>query len=292
MQVGFIGLGAMGVPMARNLSKSGLLRRVWNRTAARAVELAQELHCSTSSSLPELVVGLDAVVMCVSADADMLAVIEAITPALTAGQIIIDCSTVNAASARQAAHRVQQRQAGFLDAPVSGGVEGAKAGSLAIMVGGHEADVTRAMPVLSAMGSTVTYFGPSGAGQAAKATNQIMVAGITRAVAEAMAFAAAQGLALDKVIATLSRGAGSSWTLINRGPNMLRGSYPAGFRVRLHDKDLKICREMAGQLGVTLPVVEETLADYAQLIKQGFGDEDVSSLHRLKTALFAGSRGS
>lgn len=138
------------------------------------------------------------------------------------------------------------------------------------------------------MGRAVTHFGPSGAGQAAKATNQIMCAGIIRAVAEAMAFARAQQLPLEPLVETLGKGAGSSWYFVNRAPNMIRGSFPAGFRVRLHAKDLGICRAMAAEKGATLPVVESMLDEYAQLIEQGYGDEDISADYRLKAALFPG----
>jgi 3-hydroxyisobutyrate dehydrogenase len=141
--------------------------------------------------------------------------------------------------------------------------------------------------VLEAMGKTVAHFGPTGAGQATKATNQIMCAGIIRAVAEAMAFARAHELPLDKVVATLGQGAGSSWYFVNRAPNMIRGAYPAGFRVKLHAKDLRICRDMAARFAVALPVVEDMLAEYAELIDRGYGDEDISAAHRLKAALFA-----
>jgi 3-hydroxyisobutyrate dehydrogenase len=175
---------------------------------------------------------------------------------------------------------------GFLDCPVSGGVEGARNATLAIMVGGDEPVFTRAQPILSAMGKTVAYLGSSGAGQAAKATNQIMCAGIIQAVGEAMAFAHAEGLPLDRLIETLSKGAGSSWYFVNRAPFMAHNDYPAGFRVRLHAKDLRICREMAARHGAQLPVVESTLAQYGQLIVQGFGDEDISAIYRLKSALF------
>jgi 3-hydroxyisobutyrate dehydrogenase len=155
------------------------------------------------------------------------------------------------------------------------------------MVGGSEAAFERAHPVLAAMGKTVTRFGPSGAGQAAKATNQIMCAGIIQAVGEALAFAKAEGLPLPQLIETLGQGAGSSWYFVNRAPNMVRGSYPPGFRVRLHDKDLRICREMAARHGVTLPVVESTLAQYAELLARGHGDEDISTIFRLKDELYA-----
>jgi 3-hydroxyisobutyrate dehydrogenase len=169
---------------------------------------------------------------------------------------------------------------------VSGGVEGAAKGTLAIMVGGTERALERARPVLQAMGATITHFGAQGAGQAAKATNQIMVAGIIRANAEALAFAAAYGLDLGKVIGTLGHGAAANWYLTHRGVNMERGAYPPGFRVRLHQKDLNICHQMARARGAELPVVEGTLRDYEKLIAAGHGDEDISAIYRLKTVLF------
>src|SRR5918994_1162171 len=126
----------------------------------------------------------------------------------------------------------------------------------------------------------------SGSGQAAKATNQIMCAGIIQAVAEAMAFARAQGLPLDKLVDTLSKGAGSSWYFVHRAPNMIRNSFPPGFRVRLHAKDLGICHDMAARFGVQLPVVERMLGEYAELMARGYGDEDISAAFRLKAELF------
>jgi len=156
------------------------------------------------------------------------------------------------------------------------------------MAGGDETVFSRALPILEKLGKTITYFGASGAGQAAKATNQIMCGGIIQAVAEAMAFAHAEGLPLDRLIDTLGKGAGSSWYFVNRAPFMANRSFPPGFRVRLHDKDLKICRDMAAQRGATLPVVESTLAQYERLIAQGFGDEDISAVYRIASALFPG----
>jgi 3-hydroxyisobutyrate dehydrogenase len=288
MRCGFIGLGAMGTGMARNLHKAGLLAGAWNRTPGKAQALAAELGCSAPESLAALAAGCDVLVSCVSADADLLAVVEAIAPHLARGSLSIDCSTVSADAARRAGALLAARGVDFLDAPVSGGVEGARLGTLAIMVGGEAATFERARPVLAAMGRTLTHFGPQGAGQAAKATNQIMVAGVIRAVAEGLAFANAQGLPLDRTIATLSQGAGGSWYLANRGPFMERDSYPAGFRVRLHEKDLRICRDMARAAGASLPVVDDMLAEYALLIEQGHGDEDISVVYRLKRALFAG----
>jgi len=286
MRTGFVGLGAMGSHMARNLQRAGLLAAVWNRTSGKAQALAAELKVEAPATLAELAAACDAVVSCVSADADVLEVARALAPALRPGTLVLDCSTVSAETARQAAELLEPRGTEFLDCPVSGGVEGARDGTLAIMVGGKPEAFERAQPILQALGRTIAHFGPVGSGEAAKATNQIMVAGIVEAIAEAMAFAHAEGLPLDKLIATLGKGAGSSWYFVHRAPNMARGSYPAGFRVRLHDKDLGICHDMAARFGTALPVVERMRKEYAELIARGYGDEDVSATFRLKEELF------
>jgi 3-hydroxyisobutyrate dehydrogenase len=286
-RIGFIGLGAMGIGMARNLHKHQLLAAVWNRTAAKAAAMSSETGCAMAKNPADLAPLCDAIVMCVSADEDVLAMVDALLPAIRRDTIVIDCSTVSANTARAAAHRLRERGAHFIDAPVSGGVEGARDGTLAIMCGGDAQAFERARPVLETMGRAVTHFGATGAGQAAKATNQIMCAGVIQAVAEAMAFAKAEDLPLDKLIETLGKGAGSSWYFVNRAPNIVRDSYPAGFRVRLHEKDLKICRAMAQRHGVQLPLIEMTLVHYRRLIEQGHGDEDISTLFHLKDALFA-----
>jgi 3-hydroxyisobutyrate dehydrogenase len=272
--------------MARNLHRAGLLQAVWNRTPDKARALAMELRVTAPPTLAELAAACDAVVSCVSADADVLEVTRALVPGLRAGALLIDCSTVGAETARQAAQLAAPRDVDFLDCPVSGGTEGARDGTLAIMAGGDAGAFERAQPILKALGRTITLFGPTGSGQAAKATNQIMCAGIIDAVAEAMAFARAEGLPLDKVIDTLGKGAGSSWYFVHRAPNMARGAYPAGFRVRLHAKDLRICHDMAARFGVELPVVERMLGEYAELVARGFGDEDISATYRLKAELF------
>jgi len=286
VKTGFIGLGAMGISMARNLHKAGLLAGVWNRSRPKAEALAAETGCTLAKDPAALAAAVDALVLCVSADADVLGVIDALLPGAHPGLIVIDCSTVAAATARDAAADLKRSGAAFLDCPVSGGVEGARDATLSIMCGGEAAAFERARPVLSALGRTVTLMGPTGFGQATKATNQILCAGVIQAVAEAMAFAKAEGLPLEKVIEALSKGAGSSWYFVNRAPFMARGSFPAGFRVRLHDKDLGICHDMAAAHGAELPVVEATRAQYRELVAAGHGDEDISTLFRLKDALF------
>jgi 3-hydroxyisobutyrate dehydrogenase len=286
MRVGFVGLGAMGMHMARNLHRAGLLAGVYNRSPDKARTLAAELGVTAYTDLAALAAAVDAIVSCVSADADVLSIVHGLAPKLARGALVIDCSTIGSETARQAAQLLEPAGVAFLDCPVSGGTEGARDGTLAIMAGAEPAAFERALPVLQAMGKAVTLFGPTGSGQAAKATNQIMCAGIIEAVSEAMAFAHAQGLPLDKLIDTLGKGAGSSWYFVHRAPNMVRGAYPAGFRVRLHAKDLRICHEMAARFGVAIPVVERMLGEYAELIARGFGDEDISATYRLKSELF------
>lgn len=286
MKVGFVGLGAMGLPMARNLHKAGLLTAVYNRSADKAHALAAELGCSAAGSVTELAKSCDAVVLCVSADVDVLQVVQTLASALKPGALVIDCSTVSADTARDAAAKLAERDIAFLDCPVSGGTEGAKNGMLAIMCGGDDVAFQRAQPVLQAMGKRVALMGPTGSGQATKAVNQIVVAGVAQAVSEALAFAQAQGLPLDKVIDLVGSGAAQSWFLTNRGPNMMRMQFPLGFKVALHDKDLGIVQQMAAAQGVQLPVVEMTRIHYRRLLEQQHGDEDISSLFRLKQAMF------
>jgi 3-hydroxyisobutyrate dehydrogenase len=289
MKAGFIGLGAMGQHMARNLNRAGLLTGVWNRTSSKSTMFAAETGCRAFATPAELAAACPVVVVCVSADEDLLAVVDSLRPALQGDAIVIDCSTVAADTAREAARRLTAVGTGFLDCPVSGGVEGARNATLAIMCGGDLTVFERARPVLTALGKTIVLMGPSGAGQATKATNQILCAGAIQVAAEAMAFAQAEGLPLERVIEILGQGAGSSWYFVHRAPFMARGSYPAGFRVRLHDKDLRICRDMAARHGATLPVIETTLADYARLLASGHGEEDISTIFRLKTPLFCGT---
>ena len=286
MQTGFVGLGAMGAHMARSLHRAGLLTGVWNRSADKATALAAELKVIAFKNLEELAGNCEAVVVCVSADDDLRSVITGLEPGLSPNMIVMDCSTVAATTVREIHQRLDALGVGFLDCPVSGGVEGARQATLAIMVGGDEAVFARAQPILEKMGKAVAYMGRSGLGQAAKATNQIMCAGIIQAVGEAMAFAHAEGLPLKRVIDVLGKGAGSSWYFVNRAPFMANNNFPAGFRVRLHDKDLRICRDMAALRGAALPVVESTLEQYEKLIAQGFGDEDISAIYRLKTKLY------
>lgn len=282
MKTGFIGLGAMGSPMARNLAKAGWLDSVWNRSRVKAEALAAELGVAVADSPAELAQRVEMVVVCVSADREVLELIDALLPGVRPGTLVVDCSTVSGTTAREAARRLAGQGADFLDAPVSGGVEGAKAATLAMMVGGGETVLARVRPVLEAMASRIVHIGAVGMGQGCKAVNQIMAAGINQAVTEALAFGEAAGLPMDKVIEVVSGGAAGNWFLDKRGPTMTRGVFHPGFKLALHHKDLCICLESAEKLGVALPLAERTLADYARLMEQGFGEEDISALYRLR----------
>jgi 3-hydroxyisobutyrate dehydrogenase len=287
MRTGVIGLGGMGAPMARNLQRAGLLETVWNRTRATAEALAAELGVPAAFDPAELAGRCELVILSVSADADVLEMVDAILTGLKPGSVVIDTSTVSRETARAAAENVAAGGGAFLDAPVSGGVEGACQGTLAMMVGGDAAVLERVRPVLQAVASRITHMGPAGAGQATKAVNQIMAAGINQAVTEALAFARAHDLPMDRVIEVVGSGAAGNWFLTHRGPSMVEGKFEPGFRVALHHKDLEICRQMAEHFGVTLPVVEMTLVHYRRLMQAGLGDEDISALFREKLALFA-----
>lgn len=282
MKTGIIGLGAMGQGMARRVAGGGYLHAVYNRTDVKAETMAGELNVKFCRSPEQLAEETELVLICVSADRDVLQIIDAIAGVLPPGAIVIDLSTVSSETAQIAADTLARKQVAFLDAPVSGGVEGAKNGTLSIMVGGDAGILAKATPVLSTMAARITHMGEVGAGQATKAVNQIMCAGINQAVTEALAFGQAQGLPMEKVIEVTSAGAAGNWFLDRRGRTMTHGTFAPGFKLALHHKDLLICQTMAEKLNLTIPVSEMTIADYAKLMAEGYGDEDISALFRLK----------
>lgn len=282
LKAAFVGLGAMGAPMAGHLHAHGLLHAVANRTHAKAVALAAEFGVAAPASLAELAAQSDVVALCVTADADVLATVDALAAHLRKGAIVIDHSTVAPATAKEAAARLARVGACFLDAPVSGGVEGAKNGKLSVMVGGDADVLERARPVLEAYALRVTHLGAVGAGQATKAVNQVLVAGIAQAVCEGLALGEALGLDPQRLIPTLGAGAAGNWFLEKRGASMLRGEFGVGFKLALLHKDLAIVRGIAEQAGTDRHVIEQSLADYAELMRRGHGDDDISALIRLK----------
>lgn len=282
MKVGLIGLGAMGLGMANNLAKAGLLSAIYNRTEKKAEDFSSQLNIPFYKSPQQLAEHVDIVLLCISADKDVLEIIETISPSLQQNSIVIDMSTVSSQTAIKVAAILSDNQIDFLDAPVSGGVEGAKKGTLSIMVGGKKSCLTKVRPVLEAMSSRIVHMGQIGAGQSTKSVNQIMAAGINQAVTEALAFGQAQELDMDKVIEVVAGGAAGNWFLQHRGKSMINNTFEPGFKLALHHKDLKICQQMAEQSSTNLSLVDKTISDYEALMKQGFGDEDISALYRLK----------
>ena len=283
-KTGFIGLGAMGLPMARHLHARGLLAAVGNRTRAKAETLAVELGVSAPPTPAALAAQCDVIALCITADADVLTTVHALLPGLQPGAIVIDHSTVAPETARQAAALLAAVGAQFLDAPVSGGVEGARNGKLSVMVGGDVAALERARPVFEAYAARVTHMGAVGSGQATKAVNQVLVAGIAQAVCEGLALGEALGLAPEQLLPTLAAGAAGNWFLDKRGATMLRGEYGVGFKLGLLHKDLTIVRGIAERVGTDRSMIEKSLADYAELMARGHADDDISALIRLKRA--------
>jgi 3-hydroxyisobutyrate dehydrogenase len=282
IRAGFIGLGAMGRPMAGHLARAGLLAAVGNRSAAKAAELAQELGVAAPASYAELAAQCDVIALCVTGDDDVLAVTRQIAKGAAPGTIVVDHSTVSSPTAQEAALIMRAAGGDFLDAPVSGGVEGAKNGKLSIMVGGDAAALERARPVLEAYGVRISHMGDVGAGQNTKAVNQVLIAGIAHAVTEGLALAEALGLDPATLLPTLGAGAAGNWFLDKRGATMLRNEFSVGFKLGLLHKDLLIVQGLARNAGTDRTVIDRSIADYAELMRQGYADDDISALIRLK----------
>ena len=283
MKTGVIGLGAMGSGMAMNLHKAGHLHGVWNRTRSKAQEICAQTGASLFASPATLAAECELILLCVSRDADVLEMVQQVAASAKTGAIVVDTSTVSSATAKEAAAELAKTGVDFLDCPVSGGVEGAKNGTLAMMVGGAGAALARAEDTLRSIAASITLIGPTGSGQACKAVNQIMCAGINQAVTESLAFGEAMGLDMFKVVDVVAKGAAGNWFLEHRGKTMLVDDNATGFKLNLHHKDLAICKDMIRELdNFSLPLVDMTLGHYRQLMEQGYGNEDISALYRLK----------
>ncbi len=282
MKVAFIGLGTMGIPMALNILKAGLQLTVHNRTRDKE-EIPAKAGALQAGSPREAAAGAEIIITCVSDTPDVEAVIlgeDGVIHGARAGSIVVDMSTISPSATRQIAEALGEKGIKMIDAPVSGGSEGAQKGTLSIMVGGEAEDLEKVDTVLKAMGKTITHVGPVGAGQLTKAINQIIVGGTYWSVAEGVTLGIKAGLDMDKVLQAVGSGAASSWPLINRSGNMIQNSYPLGFKVKLHRKDLNIALEIARELGVTLPLAAYIEQVETGLIARGHEDEDLSALAR------------
>lgn len=287
-RAGVVGLGAMGGPMARNLLAAGLLECVWNRSQATLAAFMAEHGVDAADSPADLARRCDVILTCVSADQDLQQVIDQMAAGLTPGAVVVDTSTVNPRTAQDLAARLAGAGVGFVDAPVSGGVEGAIRGTLSVMAGGKSADMERIRPVLEAIAATVTHMGPVGSGQATKAVNQVIIAGIAEGVCEALALSEKLNLPSQRLLSVLGAGAAGSWFLEHRGASMLENRFDTGFKPALLLKDLKIVRELARDLDIELNTVDAAIRDYEALIEGGNEDNDISGLIRLKRRPAAG----
>jgi 3-hydroxyisobutyrate dehydrogenase len=273
--IGFIGLGIMGHAMAENLIRSGYDTIVWNRTESRADDLVA-MGATAASSPCDVARDADIVMVCVSDTPDVEDVVfgpDGVSSGLSEGSLIIDHSTISPAATKAFATRIEDQGAFWIDAPVSGGSEGAVKGTLSIMIGGDQSQIERAMPYLEAVGSTITHVGPQGAGQLVKAVNQILVVVNQLAVSEALLLAEAGGLDLEATLSAVVGGAAGSWMLSNRGPQMIERDWSPGFTIDLQQKDLRLVLEAADDLGVPVPGTALVHQMYRALQNQGLGSE-------------------
>ncbi|GBE20843.1 2-hydroxy-3-oxopropionate reductase [bacterium BMS3Bbin01] len=274
-KVGFIGMGIMGAGMARNLIDDGFDVRIWNRTSSRMEPLI-EAGASPADSPADVARRCDIIMICVSDTPDVqevvlgeFGVVEGVEP----GALVVDHSTISPSATLELAKAVEERGAHWLDAPISGGSEGAVKGTLAIMVGGDEAQVERARPFMEAYGNTITHVGGQGAGQMVKLVNQILVVINGLAVAEALIFAQAAGLDLVKTVKAVEGGGAGSWMLSNRGPQMIERDWRPGFMIDLQQKDLRLVLESADEIGVPTSTTALVFQMYRALQHQGLGAE-------------------
>jgi len=282
-KLAFIGLGVMGYPMAGHLLRAGHAVTVWNRTPAKAGAWCQEYGGAMAATPAEAAATADIVLTCVGRDSDLEDVVlgpAGIADGLRAGSLLIDHSTVSARLSRNLAGQLAAQGAGYVDAPVSGGQQGAINGQLSIFCGGSDDDVARARPVLAAYAKAQAHLGPVGHGQLAKMVNQICVAGVIQGLAEGMHFAGQAGLDVAQVMALVGAGAGSSWQLLNRHRTMIDGAYDHGFAVDWMRKDLDIVLAEADRMGVTLEITSQINDFYKDIQAMGGGRWDTSSLLR------------
>ena len=283
MNVGFVGLGIMGCPMARNLLKQGHALTVWSRRAASMQPLL-DAGARGASSPAEVASAADVVISMVPDAPDVREVMlgaQGIARGARPGLVAVDMSTILPAAAREIAADLQALGIAFLDAPVSGGEGGAIAGTLTIMVGGSEAAMARVRPLFECMGKTIVHIGDSGAGQVAKATNQIITGVGVLTVAEALNFARRNGVDPAKVREALMGGAANSRILENHGQRMLDRNFNPGFKSWMHQKDMNIVLQTAHRLGVCLPASAAAAQMFNAMVGAGLGEEDSVAMIKL-----------
>ncbi len=283
MKIAVLGLGTMGAPMAENLIKAGFEVTVQNRTRSKE-EALEALGAARAATPAAAAANVEIILTCVSDTPDVERVLldpeTGAINGLKEGGLVIDCSSIAPEATRRVAEEFRAKGIGFVDAPLSGGSEGAIRGTLTVMCGGSEEDFERARPVLRVIGSKITRIGPVGCGQIAKVANQVVIAGTYMALGEALTLAFRAGADPEKVVEAIGGGVAGSWILNNRSEKMLKDDYPLGFRLRLHRKDLGIALDTAREFKVPIAVASLVATIEDALIAQGYGDEDMSNLAR------------
>ena len=282
MKIGFIGIGVMGNGMVQNLLKHGYSVNVYSRTKAKADEVvkAGAVWCDT---IAECVAGAETVITMVGYPKDVEEVYLSdvgILKSAVPGTVVIDMTTTSPQLSRRIYEEAKKYAIPALDAPVSGGDTGARAGTLAIMVGGDELVFEKCRPIFQAMGEKICYAGRAGNGQHMKMANQIAIAGAGAGVSEAVAYAYSAGLDLEKMLETIYTGAAGSWQMSYNGPKMLKGDFTPGFFMKHFVKDMSIATEEAGRMDIDLPVLGTVLSIYQFLVAEGYGDEGTQALIR------------
>jgi len=271
--VGFIGIGIMGSGMARNLVAAGHDVVVWNRTRSKA----EAIESATVADSPaDVARRCEIVTICVSDTPDVVEVVEGgagVLAGASEGTLIVDHSTISPSATIDLAARCSESGVSWIDAPVSGGSEGAARGTLSVMVGGKAADLERARPYMEAYSSSITHVGPVGAGQTVKLVNQVLVVINQLAASEALLLAQAAGVDLKAALEAVEGGAAGSWMLSNRGPQMIERDWRPGFTIDLQQKDLRLVLEAADELGVALPGTALVFQLYRALQRRGLGSE-------------------
>ena len=292
-RVGFIGLGIMGRPMVANLIAAGYAPTVWNRSQA-GMDACVELGATAAATPRAVAEASDVLITIVTDSRDVEEVLiegpggdaeQAAIAGLGTGAVVIDMSTISPVVTREIAERLAARGVQMLDAPVSGGDTGAKAGTLSIMVGGDAAALERCRPILEAMGKTITHCGPSGAGQTVKLCNQVAIAGALLGVCEALALAEKSGVDAERMLEAISAGAAGSWQLSNLGPRIAARDFAPGFMIRLMQKDLRLALEAADDVRQPLPNTSLVHQLYYQLQAQGADEDGTQALARVVEGL-------
>lgn len=277
-RITFIGLGAMGSPMAGHLADAGYNVTIFNRTQQKAEKWLQQYTGKLSNSPSQAASDADVILTCVGNDDDVREIYDAVFKTAKQGTILIDHTTTSAHLARELSKEAKEKGLEFIDAPVSGGQAGAEQGALTIMAGGEQSTFDKVVPIFSHYAKATTLIGGPGYGQTCKMVNQLCVAGVLQGLSEGLNLAKAANIDANTILNTLQHGAASSWQMVNRTESMMNNQFDFGFAIDWMRKDLGICFEEAKKLEIDLPMSQQIDKEYEKLQQNGFGREDTSAL--------------